>query len=66
MTPKEEKHKNGYLFDSLMYRYMRAREVWRGYEIEFEDVKPEIARDRFNRDLVRFRQILEEVMPNHD
>lgn len=61
-----KKHLNGYIFDSLMYRYQLARERQLMWEITKENVDPVKARERFARDLVRFREILEEVMDEHD
>lgn len=60
------KHLNGYIFDSLMYRYQLARERQLMYEIAKESIEPKTARDRFNRDLMRFGQILDEAMGEHD
>ena len=59
-------HLNGYLFDSLVYRYIRAREYMRDYEIQREHIDPDMARSRFDRDAMRFIEILNEVMPDHD
>lgn len=59
-------HLNGYIFDSLTYRYQLARERQLMYEIVKEGVEPKIARDRFNRDMMRFVQILDEAIGEHD
>lgn len=61
-----QNHLNGYIFDSLTYRYQLARERQLMYEIVKEGVEPKIARDRFNRDMMRFVQILDEVVGEHD
>lgn len=62
----KNKHLNGYIFDSLMYRYQLARERQLMYEITKEGIEPKTARDRFNRDLMRFGQILDEAIGEHD
>lgn len=61
-----QKHLKGYIFDSLAYRYKLARERQLTYEIVKEGVEPKIARDRFNRDMMRFVQILDEAIGEHD
>lgn len=63
---QENIHLKGYIFDSLMYRYQLARERQLMYEIAKEGVEPKTARDRFYRDLMRFGQILDEAMGEHD
>lgn len=63
---QENIHLKGYIFDSLMYRYQLARERQLMYEIVKEGVEPKTARDRFYRDLMRFGQILDEAMGEHD
>lgn len=66
-TAKEtNKHLNGYIFDSLMYRYQLARERQLMYEIVKEGVEPKTARYRFGSDVIRFREILDEAMGEHD
>ncbi len=62
-TAKDERKLKGYQYDSLVYRYIRAREHMAEYEW---------ARDRAhdrdwyfkqaNRDIMRFCQILDEVI----
>ena len=59
-------HLNGYIFDSLMYRYQLARERQLMYEIMKENTNPETARHRYGRDVMKFREILEEVIGEHD
>lgn len=61
-----QKHFKGYIFDSLVYRYQLARERQLMYEIAKEGIEPKTARDRFNRDLMRFGQILDEAIGEHD
>lgn len=62
----KNKYLNGYIFDSLMYRYQLARERQLMYEIAKEGIEPKTARDRFYRDLMRFGQILEEAIGEYD
>ena len=59
-------HLNGYIFDSLMYRYQLARERQLMYEIAKEGIDPVIARHRFESDVIRFRGILDEAIGEHD
>lgn len=62
-----KKHLNGYLYDSLCYRYIRAREHIA--ELEWER---DHQRDKSwyfkqaNRDIMRFCQILHEAIGEHD
>lgn len=63
---KNSIHLNGYIFDSLMYRYQLARERQLMWEIIKENTNPETARHRYGRDVNRFREILEEAMGEHD
>lgn len=60
------KHYYGYIFDSLVYRYKLAREMQARYEIECKHSKHDDAEHRANRDICRFIEILNEVMPKHD
>lgn len=62
----DTKHLNGYIFDSLMYRYQLARERQLMYEIMEENTNPETARHRYGHDVMKFREILEEVIGEHD
>lgn len=59
-------HLNGYIFDSLMYRYQLAREKQLFWEVNREHKDIEKAREQCNRDVLKFREILEEVMGEHD
>lgn len=59
-------HLNGYIFDSLIYRYQLARERQLMWEIVKENTNPETARHRYGRDVMKFREILEEVIGEHD
>lgn len=69
MTEEDEKKLKGYQYDSLVYRYIRAREQMAEYEF-IKDSKRE--RDKVfyqrqaNRDIMRFCQILDEAIGEHD
>lgn len=70
----EEKHLKGYMFDSLVYRFKDYQA--RAFQMEVIDLKNrrncseldarKIIEDRHNRDLVRFIQILDEAIGEHD
>ena len=70
----EEKHLKGYMFDSLVYRFKDYQA--RAFSMEVIDLKNrrncseldarKIIEDRHNRDLVRFIQILDEAIGEHD
>lgn len=63
------KHIKGYIYDSLVYRYIRAREQMAEYEY-MKDTKKEhdkaYYRLQANRDIMRFCQILDEAIGAHD
>jgi len=63
-----QKHLNGYLYDSLAYRYIRARENMAEWEWERDHQKR--SRDWYfqqaNRDIMRFCEILDEAIGDHD
>lgn len=64
-----DKKLKGYQFDSLAYRYIRAREQMAEYEyIKDSSKKNDKAyyRQQANRDIMRFCQILDEVIGDHD
>ena len=70
----EKSHIKGYMFDSLIYRFKdyQAR-AFRAEVLEYKHNRnvPEIdammvVRDRHNRDLMRFIQILDEAIGEHD
>ena len=70
----EKSHIKGYMFDSLIYRFKdyQAR-AFRAEVLEYKHSHnvPEldammVVRDRHNRDLVRFIQILDEAIGEHD
>lgn len=73
-TKNNEKHLKGYMYDSLVYRYQLA--LYKASETEARDLminknltRPEAeaqARKNYNRDLVRFCQILDEAIGEHD
>ncbi len=70
---KNKKHLNGYLYDSLCYRYIRAREQMAEYEYlrEYQSNKRGTTdwityRRRANSDIMRFCQILDEAIGEHD
>lgn len=71
--PKVQKHMKGYMFDSLVYRFKDYQA--KAFQIEVLDLKHQgktesdarnIVRDRHNRDLMRFIQILDEAIGEHD
>ena len=70
----EKSHIKGYMFDSLIYRFKdyQAR-AFRAEVLEYKhnhntsDIDAMIVvRDRHNRDLMRFIQILDEAIGEHD
>ena len=71
---QNDKHLKGYMFDSLVYRYKDAQS--KAYYHEVAMLKSERGlsqfeaemrvRDRQNRDLLRFIQILDEAIGEHD
>lgn len=68
---EEDSHLKGYIFDSLVYRYKLAREQAMQYELiaakkEGNCRKEETIRHIANRDVMRFIEILDEVIGKHD
>ena len=71
---ENKKHLKGYIFDSLVYRYQLA--LYKASLKDAEDImikdcisKKEAeakARQNYNRDLMRFCQILDEAIGEHD
>lgn len=69
----DEKKLKGYQFDSLVYRYIRAREQMAEYEY-LRDKQSNVSnhtewtvyQQRANRDIMRFVQILNEVIGEHE
>ena len=63
----DKKHLNGYIYDSLVYRYIRAREKQAEFEYIYGKTSERTSCDtRANRDIVRFCQILDEAIGDHD
>lgn len=71
---EHEKHLKGYLYDSLVYRYQLAL-----YKASFKDAEDIMIRKciskaeahsdamhNYNRDLLRFCEILDEAIGDHD
>ena len=69
-----DKHTKGYMFDSLVYRFKDYQS--RAFPHEVAAMKyqrnlgqldaEEKVKDRYNRDLMRFIQILDEAIGEHD
>ena len=59
-------HLKGYIFDSLVYRYMMARNAQTELEIKKEGITYDKAKLRADRDKMRFMQILDEAIGEHD
>lgn len=65
----DEKKLKGYQFDSLVYRYIRAREQMAEYEYTIDTKnKHEISYyyELAHRDILKFCQILNEVIGEHE
>ena len=66
-TEKDEKKLKGYQYDSLVYRYIRAREAmaeleWsRSHKLEKSQYY-----DMAKRDIIRFCEILDETIGEHE
>lgn len=70
----EEKHLKGYMFDSLVYRFKDYQA--KAFPMEIIDLKNRrncseldarrVIEDRHNRDLMRFIEILDEAIGEHD
>lgn len=67
MTKEDEKKLKGYQYDSLVYRYIRAREAMAEWEWE-RDRSHERAWyfKQANRDIMRFCEILNEIIGEHE
>ena len=61
---EHEKHLKGYMFDSLVYRYKQALTEAYLYKSWWE--RTEYDKKAMNRDLMRFIQILDEAIGEHD
>lgn len=60
---KNDKHLNGYIFDSLVYRYQLARQELAKYIAYYNSNRPLEQENRnANRDIMRFVQILDELV----
>lgn len=58
-----DKHMNGYMFDSLVYRYQLARQELATYIAYYNTNRPLEQENRnANRDIMRFVQILDELV----
>ena len=70
-SPDEEKQKHlkGYMYDSLVYRYIRAREhmaEWERINDDTNAVSKDLYTAMANRDIMKFCQILNEAIGEHD
>ena len=65
---KEEniKHLKGYMYDSLAYRYQLARFSQADLEAQNNGTSIEKERKYAQRDIIRFIQILDEAIGEHD
>lgn len=67
---EHKKHVNGYIFDSLVYRYKLARQKALEYDLQAyrrtQRGDEACLRNEANRDLMRFIEILDEGMREHD
>lgn len=62
-----KKKLKGYQYDSLVYRYIRAREKQAEYEYIYGKTSDRTTCDeRANRDIMRFCQILDEAIGEHE
>lgn len=60
---ENDKHLNGYMFDSLVYRYQLARQELAKYIAYYNSNRPLEQENRnANRDIMRFVQILDELI----
>ena len=60
---ENDKHLNGYMFDSLVYRYQLARQELAKYISYYNGNRPLEQENRnANRDIMRFVQILDELV----
>ena len=70
-TEEDKKHLNGYIFDSLVFRYIIARKQMAEYEnLKFKggcsSKENNFYDKQANRDIIRFCQILDEAIGEHD
>lgn len=66
IIPATDSHLKGYIFDSLVFRYITARDAQAELEIRKEGITYETAKSRAGRDKMRFIQILNEAIGEHD
>jgi len=63
---KADIHLKGYIFDSLVFRYMKARDAEAELERITQEIPYETSVNHANRDKRRFMEILNEVIGEHD
>ena len=71
---QNDKHLKGYMFDSLVYRYKDAQSKAFMHEVAMLKSERSLSqfeaemriRDRHNKDMMRFIQILDEAIGEHD
>lgn len=67
---EEKKHLKGYMFDSLVYRYMTARQKALEYDLQTyrrtQRGDEACLRNGANRDVMRFIEIFDEAIGEHD
>ena len=63
---ENNRHLKGYIYDSLVFRYMKARDAESELERLTQKVSYETSVKRANRDKMRFMDILNEVIGEHD
>ena len=61
-----EKHLKGYIYDSLIFRYQLARYAQADYEAKAKGESITRQRELAVRDIMRFIQILDEGLGEHD
>ena len=61
-----EKHLKGYIYDSLIFRYQLARYAQADYEAKAKGESIIKQRELATRDIMRFIQILDEGLGEHD
>ena len=61
-----EKHLKGYIYDSLIFRYQLARYAQADYEAKAKGESITRQRELAIRDIMRFIQILDEGLGEHD
>ena len=71
---ENDKHLKGYMFDSLIYRFKNYQHKAFNYDVMLYKAQKNLPRldaeiaikDRYERDLMRFIQILDEAIGEHD